>query len=357
MAQYVEDEYDERHPKKKRSSKKRRRKVLSDKKRSGSKSSNVKRTGRKGAGKRGARRKQRARKRRRRRMIFGIVAILLAIAISAVIGVGAYKYTYDQADLPLDGKGTIEEPYLIRSVDDLEWLSLQVNGGTEFENVYFQQENDLDFGDHGNWMPIGACDSGYYFRGVYDGKGHSIQNITIDGSRLPGNSKLPGREALRENVGLFGILAGMVCNLTIESGTITGNRIGSIASCGTDRAVIANCYNYASLTATGRCGGIADNFYNGKIIACGNAGALTCSNASWIGGISSYDAGIIYACYSTSPPVSEQFMGAVSVYRTEQVQDVYPGIADESLGRVQRMFADDLKGVELLTMKTGRDTK
>ena len=267
---------------------------------------------------------------------------ILAVILTALtaIGIGACGSAQKSADSYLEGKGTIEKPYLIRSVDDLEWLSIQVNSGTEFEGVFFRQENDLDFSDYGNWVPIGAYGLGYYFRGVYDGQGYSIRNITIDGN------KLPGSEASRANVGLFGVLAGTVCNLRIESGTITGFCIGSIASHGTDEAVIANCYNQASLISNNRCGGIADNFHNGKIIACANAGALTCSNAEWIGGISSYSAGTIYACYSAEPPVPERFAG--EIYRTGQVQEVYPGITDEGLEQAQKVFADDLEGLELL---------
>ena len=137
-----------------------------------------------------------------------------------------------------------------------------------------------------------------------------------------------------------------MCNLRIESGTIIGLCIGSIASHGTDEAVIANCYNSASLTATSRCGGIADNFHKGKIIACTNAGNLKCESEANIGGISSYSAGIIYACYSADPLVSEVFEG--ELYRTDQVEDVYPGIADGSLARVEEVFADDLEGIHLL---------
>lgn len=246
----------------------------------------------------------------------------------------------------MEGKGTLEEPYLIKSVEDLEWLSIQVNSGTELEGVFFRQENDLDFSDYGNWTPIGAYGSGYSFKGVYDGQAHSIQNITIDGT------KLPGKEGSRANVGLFGVLGGVVCNLRIESGTITGSCIGSIASHGTDEAVIANCYNQATLIASGRCGGIADNFHKGKLIACANEGRLACSNESKIGGIDSYAAGTVYGCYSTYSPVPEEFTG--QTYQTDQVKVVYLGITDSDLEQAQKVFADDLMGVELIKYGNGK---
>lgn len=280
-----------------------------------------------------------------KRLMFRAYAFAIIVLMAA--GVSACRDTNNMADSYLEGKGTIDNPYRVKSVDDLEWLSIQVNTGTEFADVYFQQENDLDFSDYGNWVPIGAFGSGYCFRGVYDGQGHSIQNITIDGNELP------GVDVKRMNVGLFGVLAGTVCNLKIESGTITGNCIGSIASHGTDEAVIANCYNQASLTALGRCGGIADNFHKGKIIACANAGTLTCNYPQWIGGISSYAAGVIYSCYSTISPVPEGFEG--QMYHTDQVKEVYPGIADGDLEQTQKVFADDLDGLALLNFETGTD--
>ena len=331
MAQYIEDVSDGRCPEKNFSSKNKQDKRSSGKKGAGGK----------GSGNKKAHKGQRARKRRRRILFLSVAGIILVLAIAAVIGFDVYKKTYNQINTPLVGKGTIDNPYLIKSVKDLEWLSLQVNDGVGFENIFFQQENDLDFSNYGNWMPIGACDSGYSFRGVYDGQGHSIRNITIDGNKMPGSNGLPGNKALRADVGLFGKLAGKVCNLRIESGTITGNNIGSIASSGTEDAVIVNCYNQASLTATGRCGGIADDLGNGKIFACANAGELICDTNEGIGGISSYSAGIIYGCYSTQDPVPEQFTG--QIYRTKQMQDIYPGIADRSLAQAQKIFSDDLE--------------
>lgn len=93
----------------------------------------------------------------------------------------------------------------------------------------------------------------------------------------------------------------------------------------------------------------------GKIIACANAGTLKCESEKGIGGISSYSAGIIYSCYSKEPPVSEQFMG--EVYRSDQEQEVFPGIADESLVDAQQVFMNDLKGLNLLNYGTETDTE
>lgn len=164
-----------------------------------------------------------------------------------------------------EGKGTYEEPYLIQSADDLIAFSDAVNGGNYFEDVYFRQTVDIDLAELDNFVPIGTFDSEYMFRGIYDGGGHRIYNIHIDAMYL--DSKF---------VGLFGKLGGIVMNLGIESGTMHGEYVGSIAAAdSSNAAMIINCYNRADLYGIVRCGGIADNFSSGRILGCANYGHLT----------------------------------------------------------------------------------
>ena len=53
------------------------------------------------------------------------------------------------------GSGTRGDPYLIKNIDQLEELSDAVNSGTDFDGVYFELVNDLDFGKS-NFIPIGG---------------------------------------------------------------------------------------------------------------------------------------------------------------------------------------------------------
>ncbi len=61
-------------------------------------------------------------------------------------------------------------------------------------------------------------------------------------------------------------------NFGFESGSISGACVGSITShaVGTGSRII-NCYNKATVTGSGRAGGIADN-YDGIIWNCVNMG-------------------------------------------------------------------------------------
>ena len=145
------------------------------------------------------------------------------------------------------------------------------------------QTDDIDMSSCDNFTPIGTLESTYMFRGIYDGNGHKLLNLTIDGSVL--DNKWGG---------LFGRLGGVVMNLGIESGRISGDYVGSFAVVnGNSDAMIINCYNRADLYAIHRCGGIADYFPSGRILGCANYGHLsgdvTCQ-------IVSYDCSVISGC-------------------------------------------------------------
>lgn len=198
------------------------------------------------------------------------------------------------------GSGTEEVPYLITSTEELVKLGEMVNDGKEFRGIYFEQIVDLDLGSD-TFTPIGKFHSNQYFYGIYDGAGHTIRNLNIDGHKMD-----------HSNVALFGQLGGTVKNLGIESGLIQGFCIGSIASHSVgNEAKIINCYNKATLKASGRAGGIADNFSRGQIINCWNEGSL---EAPETGGISSYNASTIYNSYCVQENmVNPYFKGTITL--------------------------------------------
>ena len=182
-----------------------------------------------------------------------------------------------------EGTGTYEDPYLISSADDLVKLSDAVNNGDYFFETYFRQTCDIDMSSCGNFTPIGTLDSGYMFRGIYDGGCHRLYNLTINGNELDSGF-----------VGLFGKLGGVVMNLGIESGRISGDYVGSFASTdGSTDAMIINCYNKASLYAMVRCGGIADNLSAGRILGCANYGY---TSGIYTSQIASFNCSIVSGC-------------------------------------------------------------
>lgn len=147
-----------------------------------------------------------------------------------------------------------EKTVEINSVEDFLQFRDNVNSGMDYSGYTVYQMVDLDLKDIENFTPIGIFDSENYFRGIYNGNGHSIANLNIN------------RE---DNCALFPVLGGTIYNLKIESGSIAGACVGSFASHATQdgNAKIIDCINLATVYGTVRAGGIADNF-NGEIVNC-----------------------------------------------------------------------------------------
>ncbi|MGC9341159.1 MAG: hypothetical protein ACP5E3_00510, partial [Bacteroidales bacterium] len=82
------------------------------------------------------------------------------------------------------GSGTIDDPYLIGTLEELTWITIQVSEGNQFINKYFKQTANIDASDtqtwNGGWLPIG--NSTYPFAGYYDGDSYSITGLYINKS-------------------------------------------------------------------------------------------------------------------------------------------------------------------------------
>lgn len=177
----------------------------------------------------------------------------------------------------LSGTGSFEKPYIINTADELCMFRDAVNSGYDFYGEYVSQAADIDLSGK-MWIPIGQYGSEHYFYGFYDGKGHTLQNIST---------------VKTGNNGFFGMLGGTVANLGIESGTVEGNNCGGITShAAVSTAMIVNCYNKAKVSSTSRAGGIADNF-SGSIIGCWSDCEL---EGKTFGGIASYNGRVIKYC-------------------------------------------------------------
>lgn len=170
------------------------------------------------------------------------------------------------------GTGTKEDPYIVQTCDHLVNLQALVNLGYTFKDKYIRQVQDLDFTDS-TIAPIGKGDSP--FEGIYDGAGHVIRNLTIQGQET-------------DAAGLFSITNGSIYNLGLEGGSISGGNCGAIAACGPSKeGRIVNCYTDISVQGQ-RAGGLTDNFAGdvlnsfsaGKLSGVDAAGAVSFNNAN-----------------------------------------------------------------------------
>ncbi len=217
-------------------------------------------------------------------------------------------------EITLSGKGTEEEPYLIRNRDDLEYLRNKVNLGTmETKEKFFRQTADIDLSEFSNWKPIGFYGGGHYFSGTYDGDGYTIRNLSIEDSK--------------KNVGLFGVLNGTVKNLNLVDCDIIGSCVGGITSHGDGK--IYNCYVSGTLSASGRAGGIADNA-NSEVYNC--VAEVELEGNGWLFGISGYYTNDVKNCFSNhgdevciddGKPLSDDTLEALNSFEFDrEVKDI-----------------------------------
>lgn len=163
-----------------------------------------------------------------------------------------------------------------------------VNDGESYSGKYFIQDTDLDLMGI-TWEPIGYTDGGYYFSGHYDGKNHSISNVTSTGK-----VDVDGQAT----VGIFGcIIEGSVSNLHVKNANFSVNGEGG--------------YSLA--------GGIAGITFDSDITNCSVENSslkgektLVANNAC-VGGITGYSVhGIFQNCASVNNKIiSQTYAGGI----------------------------------------------
>jgi len=204
------------------------------------------------------------------------------------------------------GSGTISDPYLIESAENLAWLAQSVNQAMDvgidssyhdvlaYQNIWFRQVIDIDLQkDYGLlWDPIGNKhypDSiGYCtcFCGHYDGNNHKIRNYEIN---------IPMTEAIALNTyyyGLFGIVMnGSLANINTEVVAIEvedqhNKCIGGLVGQAINTQLI-NCHNSGQWLRCGRFeqGEISQMFNTSVGGLVGVAEKCFIENCSNVGGI------------------------------------------------------------------------
>ena len=183
------------------------------------------------------------------------------------------------------GSGTAEDPYLISSKADLAALATAVNGGNDYNGIYFLMTDCIDLGGSDSpWTPIGNAFE-RPFKGIFDGNGHSITGLHISN-----NTRLNG---------LFGYInESTVKNISVTgnvSSTYTGGDAFTAGIVGRTQSssTISNCSYYGTVTILGKiAAGITSQLLFSSIIEkCVNYAtvtAFTSASYSYIGGITGY---------------------------------------------------------------------
>lgn len=186
------------------------------------------------------------------------------------------------------GSGTLEDPYLIATSQDL------INLGNDPCNYdkRFILTADIDLASHPfDDAPIAPdvdqndCEfQGTPFTGVLDGQGHSISNLTIQGSG--------------GYLGLFGYLDcnAVVTHLGLESAVVDGNDTytGPLAAYNLGR--VSWCHSTGAVSHGAYLGGLV-GLNKGYIAACYSSCSV--KDGRYTGGLVGQNVGTITACYTT----------------------------------------------------------
>ncbi|MEC1639559.1 cohesin domain-containing protein [Schinkia azotoformans] len=160
------------------------------------------------------------------------------------------------------GTGTVDDPYLITTADQLNALNLR-----EYSDKNFKLVNDIDLSSYSNWQPISSG-----FKGTLNGNDKTIRNLTITESRY-------------QNTGLFITLQdATIKNLTIDGVNIDlENRLFQSYSVGTLAAssfssTIENVHVTNGTVSGSRTAGFSGNGSLGGLL--GYAYQTTITNAT-----------------------------------------------------------------------------
>ncbi len=139
----------------------------------------------------------------------------------------------------LKGSGTVEDPYIIASGADLNYLS---NWNGRYCDRYYKLMADIDMGGH-EMLPI------YRLTGTFDGNGHKITNLKIESSDV--------YYGLFKDAGNNGTAA-VIKNLTLENAAINdtkstdSGKLGLLVSRAGDYLTIEDCYVTGSITTASK---------------------------------------------------------------------------------------------------------
>ncbi|MBR6940691.1 MAG: hypothetical protein IKH65_07795, partial [Clostridia bacterium] len=251
----------------------------------------------------------------------------------------------------LAGSGAQEDPYQISTYSELKEFAAIVNGThadlAQNSAACAKLMNDIDASasaETNDWTPIGNSDNPY--TGTFDGGGHIITGLTFNNPSA-------------DNVGLFGCVGGggIVQNVRIEGGSITGqNNVGGVLGVN-DRGTVTNCYNTGDVTGRGYVGGVLGTNDSGTVTNCYNTGSVTTPGTNvLVGGVVGYNnnGGTITNCYNTGSVTATEdnaFVGGVVGFNSSTISNCYNtgsvtgnayvgGVAGNNSGTIRYCYYD-----------------
>lgn len=190
----------------------------------------------------------------------------------------------------LDGDGSIDHPYTIKTPEQLKLLSSRIagNANSAWNTKSYKLIDDINISGMNPWIPIGITDK--FFSGTFDGDNHTVSGLNINSTA--------------NNQGLFGLTSYCTIRNLNVSGTVKGaDIVGGIVGRG-NVIRMENCSFSGSVEGTGAAGGclgtggVNSNF----VFACRNFADITLNSDMFVprlGGITSEISGAVIGCYNT----------------------------------------------------------
>jgi hypothetical protein len=186
------------------------------------------------------------------------------------------------------GSGKPDDPYLISTAEQLN----SIGHNPRLVTCHFKLVHNLDLTGI-RFYPIGD-DLPYPYTGVFDGNGHTISHLSIEGERY---------------VGLFGRLDGEVKGLGVVDVNVTssGHSVGGLV--GYNAGDVTNCYSAGTVSSGGSAGGLVGTNWDGDVTDCYSTASV--NGGSYVGGLVGNNHGTLIQCYSTGVVSGTDYVGGL----------------------------------------------
>ncbi len=237
----------------------------------------------------------------------------------------------------LDGQGTEQEPYRIDTADQL----ILLGRASVLWDKHFVLRADIDLDPN---LPrrkvfhqavIAPFEAGALFTGVFDGGGHIISNLTIDGGEILGLFGRLTQEAEVRNIGVVdaniigsgACAAGLVGEnggrilASYSSGSVSGHwRVGGLV--GLNWGSVISSYSSGPVSGTSSDVGGLVGHNSGSITASHSTGAVS-GSGGYVGGLVGYSGGSVISSYAAGSVNGNEDVGGLVGRNSGEVTNCY----------------------------------
>lgn len=241
-----------------------------------------------------------------------------------IVNMGAYGGTAQASKSPSDlhakyggGSGEPNNPYLIYTTEQMNTIGLH----SEDRDSHFKLMADIDLSGLGarDFNIIGTFPN--YFRGVFDGNGHTISNFTCISTDVEGIalfSYVEGGQAEIRDLGLIDpvIDAGMIePDGNLEEGNTAGSLVNYLWS-----GTVSRCYvRGGSVSGDLQVGGLVAYNRGGVLAGCYSSAEVIGSNG--VGGLVGHNKGTITGCHAIGTVTGLGGVGGLTGYNEDLIQN------------------------------------